>query len=86
VRKRFTFEAFKQQTADGDAVGSEQGGKVERKDGVEGCCGADVDEGEEDTDEEGDDDGVEGDCGFGVDLVCLLALLVKRAEGVHLHG
>jgi hypothetical protein len=75
VGERFASQAFEQETADGDAVGGEQGGEIEREDGVEGGGRADVDEGEQDADDEGDDDGVEGDCGFGVDLVGVLLAL-----------
>jgi hypothetical protein len=86
VGEGFAFQAFEQETADGDAVGGEQGGEIEREDGVEGGGRADVDEGEEDANDEGDDDGVEGDCGFGVDLAVLSALsLLTHARRVYLH-
>lgn len=76
--------AFEQNAADCDHVGRGEGADGKGDDGVEGSGGADVYEGEEDCDDEGDDDGVEGDVPAWCDLerMNLLACLgIKSAVG-----
>lgn len=59
--QRAAANAPEENAADADVVGGYQGGVCEGCDGVEGHVGAEVDEGQQDCGDEGDEDGIEGD-------------------------
>lgn len=67
-RESFSTKAFDDDAADGDEVGGEQADCGEREDGVESEGGANIDEGQENGDDKGNDDGVEGDVPRGRNL------------------
>lgn len=69
--KCFPAEAFRNEAADGEDVGGEEGGDCERHYGVQRDGRAKVDEGDDDAEPKGHPEGVERDVPAGFDLVDL---------------